>query len=378
MKLFELAQEIHYADTFREFAEQFVFLESDLILTERILYTNYIEPCSLKCNIVIKDDFSVTEPDEETVDRILERITDLKPSRIIAIGGGSVIDIAKALTIQDAYPFGRILRKEIPVVVDKKLIAIPTTCGTGSEITPSGIILEKGTGLKTIIPSSELSSEIAVLIPEFIEGLPFRSFVYVSMDALSHAMESYLAKGATNVFSRSAASVAIELIVGNFVNIARNGSAYQKNCAKDAIFASTLAGISMRNSSCGPVHALAYPIGETYHMSHGEANYQFLTSVMNLYQKKDPNGELLLKMKSLLLPILAQFDAKVTDENVFNVLETVLNTAFPKRRLSECGMKREDVEPFAQSIMETKMRLINPSYAPFTKQDAIDIYTSRL
>lgn len=378
MKLFELAQEIHYADTFREFAEQFTFLKNDLILTERILYTNYIQSCNLACTIIIKDDFSVTEPDEETVDRILERIEGLQPSRIIAIGGGSVIDIAKALIIRDAYPFGRILNKEIPVVVDKKLIAIPTTCGTGSEITPSGIILQKGTGLKTIIPSSELSSQMAVLIPEFIEGLPFRSFVYVSMDALSHAMESYLAKGATNIFSRSAASAAIELIVGNFVAIALNGAGFQKNCAKDAIFASTLAGISMRNSSCGPVHALAYPVGEMYHMSHGEANYQFLTAVMNLYQKKNPNGELLMKMKALLLPILARFDAKVTDATVFDVLEAVLNTALPQRGLHECGMKAEDVEPFAQSIMETKMRLINPSYVTFSKQDAIDIYTARL
>ncbi len=378
MKIFSLAQEIHYADTFQEFAAQFDFCDTDLILTERVLYENYIRACNPACSILIKDDYSVSEPDEETVDRILEHLSGKKIERVIAIGGGSVIDIAKALIIRDAYPFGRILRKEVPVVADKTLIAIPTTCGTGSEITSSGIILQKGTGLKTIIPSNGLSSKTAVLIPEFIKGLPFRSFVYVSMDALSHAMESYLAKGYSTVFSRSVAGTAIELIVGNFVGIALNGAEFQKECARDAIFASTLAGISMTNSNCGPVHALAYPVGEKYHMSHGEGNYQFLTAVMELYQRKNPGGELLMRMKALLLPILKRFDASVTGETVFRVLTNVLNTALPQRGLHECGMTREDIEPFAQSIMETKMRLISPSYAPFTKQDAIDIYTARL
>jgi len=377
-KLFSLAQEIYYSDTFLDFTKQFAFYDTDLIFTEQVLYKNYIQACNPACPILIKDDYSVSEPDEETVDRILEHLSGKKIKRIIAIGGGSVIDIAKALMIRDAYPIGRILRKEAAVSVDKMLIAIPTTCGTGSEITSSGIIIQKGTGLKTILPSNGLSSKIAVLIPEFIKGLPFRSFVYCSMDALSHAMESYLAKGYTTVFSRSVASTAIELIVSNFVGIALNGAEFQKECARDAIFASALAGISMTNSNCGPVHALAYPVGEKYHMSHGEGNYQFLTPVMNLYQKKNPEGELLMKMKRLILPALKRFDTDVTDETVFSVLEKVLNTALPQRGLHECGMTREDITPFAQSIMETKMRLINPSYVPFTEQDAIDIYTARL
>ena len=378
MRLFSVAQQIRYYDTFKDFADEFSFADTDLIFTERILYDNYIARCRPACKVIIKDDFSVTEPDEETVDKILETISGMDIRRIIAVGGGSVIDIAKGLRIKDAYPFGRILKKEIPVVIDKDLIAVPTTCGTGSEITSSGIIIQKHTGLKTIIPSMELSSSMAVLIPEFIKGLPFRAFVYVSMDALSHAMESYLAKGLTTVFSRAAAAPAIELIMDNFVNIALKGKEHQKECAKDALFASTLAGISMTNSSCGPVHALAYPVGEKYHMSHGEGNYQFLTAVMKLYQKKNPGGELLMKMKDIMIPVLKKFDGLTTYDNVFDVLEKVLNTALPQRRLSECGMTADDIRPFAEGIMETKMRLIKPSYVDFTVDDAIDIFTARL
>lgn len=378
MKLFSVAQQICYFDTFKDFADNITLSDTDLILTERILYDNYIGKCSIACKVIIKDDYSVSEPDEETVDKILENVSGLKIKRIIAIGGGSVIDIAKALTIKDAYPFGRILKNEVPITVNKELIVVPTTCGTGSEITSSGIIIQKGTGLKVIIPSNDLSSKMAVLIPEFIKGLPFRPFVYCSMDALTHAMESYLAKGFTTPFSRAMAGTAIELIVNNFVNIALKGKEYQRECAKDALFASTMAGISMTNSCCGPVHALGYPVGEKYHMSHGEGNYQFLTAVMKLYQKKNPSGELLIRMEEIILPILKRFDSSASYDNSFDVLEKVLNTALPQRGLKECGMTEADVEPFAKSIMETKMRLINPAYTEFTKKDAMDIYTARL
>lgn len=378
MILYSVAQQICYFDTFKDFAGEFSFAETDLIFTERILYDNYIVGCKPACKVIIKDDYSATEPDEEAVDKILEAISGLNIKRIIAIGGGSVIDIAKGLRIKDAYPFGRILKKDIPVVIDKDLIVVPTTCGTGSEITSSGIIIQMHTGLKTIIPSTELSSSMAVLIPEFIKGLPFRAFVYVSMDALSHAMESYLAKGVTTVFSRAAATPAIELIVDNFVNIAIKGKEYQKECAKDALFASTLAGISMTNSNCGPVHALAYPVGEKYHMSHGEGNYQFLTAVMKLYHKKNPCGELLMKMKDIIIPLLKKFDESTTYDSAFDVLEQVLNAVLPQRRLRECGMTEDDIKPFAEGIIETKMRLIKTSYVDFIIDDAIDIFTTRL
>lgn len=378
MKLFSLEQEIDYYETFKEFAEDFSFCDADLLFTERVLFDNYIEKCKPDCSILIKDDFSTKEPDEETVDKILEALHGKNIKRIIAIGGGSVIDIAKAIRIKDAYPFGRILKNEVPIEVEKDLIVVPTTCGTGSEITSGSIILQKGTGLKTIIPSFKLSSSKAILIPEFIKGLPFKVFMYCSMDALAHAMESYLANGRTTIFSRAQGGMAVDLIVNNFVNIALKGQEYQKECAMEALFASTLAGISMTNSNCGPVHALAYPLGEIYHMSHGEGIYQFLTPVMNLYQKKDPNGELLMKMKDIMIPSLRKFDSNVNYDNAFNVLEEVLNKVYPKRKLHECGMTEADIIPFADSIIETKMRLISTGFTEFTRQDAIDIFTAGL
>ncbi len=168
MKIFSVKQEIDYYETFKDFANDFSFCDTDLLFTEAVLYDRYMEKCKLPCNVLIKDNFSVTEPDEETVDKILEAISGKNIKRIIAVGGGSVIDIAKAIRIKDAYPFGKILKNEIPIEVEKDLIVVPTTCGTGSEITSGAIILQKGTGLKTIIPCFELSSSLAVLIPEFI------------------------------------------------------------------------------------------------------------------------------------------------------------------------------------------------------------------
>jgi 4-hydroxybutyrate dehydrogenase len=146
MKIFSVAQEICYYDTFRAFAEEFAFCDTDLIFTERVLFDHYIGPCNPACKILIKDDFSVTEPDEETMDRILLAIADKKISRIIAVGGGSVIDIAKGLRIKNAHPFGRVLAGGIPIEVDKDLIVVPTTCGTGSEITSAASSFRKAPG----------------------------------------------------------------------------------------------------------------------------------------------------------------------------------------------------------------------------------------
>ena len=160
---------VHYLENFHAFTEEFALAETDLILTERVIYDRaLVGEKGLKAHVILKDDYDPAEPKEETVDAILKDMEGLSVERIIAIGGGSVIDIAKLLCVKDAYPIGQIIRRERDIRLDKTLIAVPTTCGTGSEVTYGGVVTMRSTGYKTALIDPALTANHAVLIPELL------------------------------------------------------------------------------------------------------------------------------------------------------------------------------------------------------------------
>ena len=252
--------------------------EGDLLLTESLFYEQYLRQGSLSCKILFKDDYDPGEPKEETIDAILEDIQSLPIRRIIAMGGGSVIDIAKILCVKNAYPCRRVMEQQIPMVLDKELIVLPTTCGTGSEVTFGGIVTMKDTGFKTGVLAPELSSTHAVLVPELLSGLPLKVFLHCSVDALGHAMESYVSATRGNEMVRAVGGRAIALLMDGYASLALEGPDSRAGLLKQFLTASCLAGMAVNNGGAGPVHALAYPLGEVYKMSHGESIYQFLTA----------------------------------------------------------------------------------------------------
>lgn len=257
------------------------------------------------------------------------------------------------------------------------LIVLPTTCGTGSEVTYGGIITMQDTGLKTAIMDERLTAKHAVLIPELIAGLPFRTFVYCSMDALEHSMESYVSSTRGNEMARAVRARSISLILDGYADMILHGPNHRRNLLKNFIIASCLGGMAVNNGGAGPVHALAYPLGEKYKMSHGESIAQFLCPVFRLYQSEAAGGVLeeLLDLAERPLKKCGLFTKR---EETFTQLEVMFNKLLPLRSLSEAGMKPDDVEPFADSIMKSKQRLLVASYIPFTREMAVKIYRERL
>lgn len=132
MHLFCVKPTIHRFSTLAEFLSSFSVGQGDLLFTEQVLFRQYLEGRPLTCSVVIKDQYGLGEPKEEVIDAILRDIACLSIRRIIAMGGGSVIDIAKILCVKDAYPCRRVIEMQIPMELDKELIVLPTTCGTGS------------------------------------------------------------------------------------------------------------------------------------------------------------------------------------------------------------------------------------------------------
>lgn len=219
MHLFCVKPTIHRFSTLAEFLSSFSVGQGDLLLTEQVLFRQYLEGRPLTCSVVIKDQYGLGEPKEEVIDAILRDIACLSIRRIIAMGGGSVIDIAKILCVKDAYPCRRVIEMQIPMELDKELIVLPTTCGTGSEVTFGGIVTMKDTGLKTGVLAPELSASHAVLIPELLTTLPRWVMVHCSVDALGHSMESFVSPVRGNEFARAAGSRSIRLLMDGYLHL---------------------------------------------------------------------------------------------------------------------------------------------------------------
>ncbi len=377
MQLFCVKPKVHMLDTFAEFAEEFALNKNDLLLTETILYDTFAKPLNLPCRVILKDTYDRGEPNEQTVDGILRDIKDWEINRIIAMGGGSVIDIGKVITVRNAYPIRDVMCGRTDACPDKALAILPTTCGTGSEVTFGGIITMRDTGLKTAIMDERLTAQHAVLIPELIAGLPFNTFIYCSMDALGHSMESFVSAARGNELARAVGARSVSLILDGYAEMILHGPDYRQNLLRNFIIASCLAGMAVNNGGAGPVHALAYPLGENYKMSHGESIYQFLCPVFRLYQR-EAGGSALEEVLDMAEKPLRKCGLFTARKEIFTQLEAMFNRVLPLRSLGEAGMKPEDVEPFANSILATKQRLLVASYVPFTREMAVEIYRERL
>ena len=174
---------------------------------------------------------------------------------------------------------------------NKELVLVPTTCGTGSEVTNIAILALNSRGTKKGLAVDDMYADEAVLIPELLKGLPFGVFATSSIDALIHAIESSLSpKG--NETTRMFGYRAIEMILTGYMKIAKEGKEARIPLLNDFLMASNYAGIAFGNAGCAAVHALSYPLGATFHVPHGEANYAMFTGVMNNYMEIKTDGEI--------------------------------------------------------------------------------------
>jgi len=219
-------------------------------------------------------------PRHDTVNRAGERARELQPDLIIGLGGGSAIDAAKAVALLAANPGGiedyegreKYLFPPLPVV------AVPTTCGTGSEVTWVSVITHTGRRFKMSIKGSRLFPVLALVDPDLLCTLPPALVAATGMDALTHAVEAYTVKPATPVtdlFALEALKRIIASLEEAFQDIKSN-----RRARESLMLGSTLAGLAFGNSDVGAVHCLAEAVGSVYDTPHGVANALFLPYVM--------------------------------------------------------------------------------------------------
>lgn len=367
MELLKISTQLHRFDDFEGFANTFKIGENDLVLTHAFLYEPFMKPLNLKAQFIMQEKYGLGEPSDEMMNAILKDMKALNVDRIFAIGGGTVLDIAKVLVLKDLTNVVDAFEKTIPFVKEKTLVAVPTTCGTGSEVTNITIAELKSKGTKMGLATPELIPDHAVLIPELLKGLPYKFYIYSSIDALIHATESYVSPKA-NPYTRLFSERAIEMIMEIYMKLIEKGEAYRFECLEDMLIASNYAGIAFGNAGVGAVHALSYPLGGTYHVPHGEANYQFFTEVFKVYQEKNPTGDI-AHVNAIFARIL-----KTDTNKVYEVLEETLGKLIQKNPLKTYGMKEEEIKGFTKGVLVTQQRLLTNTYVPLTEEDIEGIY----
>lgn len=372
MQALKVVPEILYFDTFKEFNEEFKLGKGDILVTNEWMYTPYVKPLNIEIPVIFQEKYGKGEPFDEMIDAIAKDMKAYDYDRIIAFGGGTIVDICKILSLELPEQSVKVFTKEVPAKRVKELIVIPTTCGTGSEVTNVAVAELKSLHVKMGLAVDETYADKAVLIPESLQGLPDYVFATSSIDALIHATESYLSPFAsplTEMFSLKA----IEMIMNGYMSMLAKGgntAAARKDVLKDFCLASNYAGIAFGNAGCGAVHALSYSIGGAFHVPHGESNYQFFTEVFKTYMKKAPNGKI-AKLNEVYADILCCDVANVYDE-----LDAVLNKLIAKKPLREYGMTEEQIETFTKSTVDNQQRLLGKSYVPLSYDELRQIFVN--
>lgn len=367
MKLFKLNTQIYKFDCCREFVDFFNIGEGDFILTNDFIFTPFMEFFNLKSDIVFQEKYGVGEPSDEMINNIMNAMNSKTYKRIIAIGGGTVIDICKLLSLKQAKTVLDLFEKKVPIIKDKELIIVPTTCGTGSEVTNVSIAEIKEKHTKMGLAVDELYADYAVLIPELVKGLPYKYFVTSSIDALIHAAESYVSPK-SNPYTELFSVKSMELILKGYMAILKKGEDYRTTIIDDFIIGSNYAGIAFGNAGVGAVHALSYPLGGTYHVPHGEANYQMFIEVFKTYFKKNPDGKI-KRINEVLANILG-----CNTSDVYENLASVLDKLLIRKPLREYGMKEQEIEIFTDSVIEGQQRLLVNNYVPLSREEILKIY----
>lgn len=285
MNMFQIKPNIYYGlnslDILQTLDVKKVFLVTDenmvkLKVVNKV--TNILENRGIE--VKIYSDVKPDPTDEEIIKGMLE-LTPYSPDCIIALGGGSPIDACKAMLFFVNKIKKALGEKEKPI-----FIAIPTTSGTGTEVTSYSVVTTQNK--KIPLSDEEMLPDIAILNPEFIKTLPPSVIADTGMDVLTHAIEAYVCKCA-NLFTKTLSIGAITTVFKDLVNN-YNDPALEKERI-DLQIASCMAGVAFSNSALGINHSIAHSLGARFHKAHGRLNAVIMPKVILFNAKNKEAGK---------------------------------------------------------------------------------------
>jgi len=242
------------------------------------------------------------DPNLTTVRKLVDEANNFKPDVFVALGGGSPMDAAKIAWVMYEHPevdFEDLalrfmdIRKRIykfpKMGIKAKMIAIPTTSGTGSEVTPFAVVTDDATGKKYPIADYELTPNMAIVDANYVMNLPKSLTAFGGVDAVTHALEAYVSIMA-NEFSDGQALMALKLLKEYLPSSYKNGANDPK--AREKVhYGATLAGVAFANAFLGACHSMAHKIGAAFHLPHGLANALLISNVIRYNANDNPTKQ---------------------------------------------------------------------------------------
>lgn len=366
---FAVHSQIFTTDTFQSFAETMAFTADDLIFTHRFLYDDYMAPLNLPCATIFCEEYGQSEPNDAMVNALLKTVRATPHTRFFGIGGGTVLDISKILCVDNAQTIEDVYDETIPLKRTVDFVLVPTTCGTGAEMTCVSVVdfPKKDAKIGKRIPCC--FADQVVLIPTLLEKLPYTAFLNSSVDALIHAMEIYLAPDVSE-FSKVYCEKAIELIVSNYQVLAKEGPDARLSRLDTFSRASCYAGVALSNTVCGAVHACAMQFGSVHHVPHGAANYLFFMGIFRAYAQKNPNGTI-LDITQVLNRVMG---LNGTTQEAFSSLSDLLLQVVGPCHLGAYIKDKSKIQWYVEKVYETQQRLLIHNYVPLSQEEMVDIW----
>lgn len=313
----------------------------------------------------------VADPPEHVVEQALAFARDQRIDGVIGLGGGSSMDVAKVIALltssiqklADVYGVGNAKGSRLP------LIQIPTTAGTGSEVTPVSIITTGATTKQGIV-SPLLLADVALLDAELTVGLPAHITAATGIDAMVHAIEAYTSKLRKNPYSDMLACEALRLLSKHIVTAVEDGHNLEARSAM--LYGAMLAGQAFANAPVAAVHALAYPLGGHYHISHGLSNSLVLPHVLrfNLPEAIPAYAQL----ANVINPY-ARAKQLTLAEYFIEAMQTLISAVKLPTSLHKLNVPEADLPMLAKDAMLQQRLLVNNPRL-VTEADALAIYRS--
>lgn len=319
-------------------------------------------------SVVIFDQV-VADPPESVLFEAVEKAKAAEVDIVLGLGGGSSLDISKLVAIllkgeqklADMYGIGNVKGGRLPLAL------IPTTAGTGSEVTNISIITT-GETTKMGVVSPQLYADFVLLDASLTVGLPKLHTAATGIDAMVHAIESYTGKHKKNPLSDTLAREALRLLGGNLITACQDPA---NRAAREAmLLGATLAGQAFSNSPVGAVHALAYPLGGHYHVPHGLSNALMLGPVLRF------NAKAAASLYAELADVLAvpgSGDAVSRSNDFVAHMEKLMNESGAPRQLRDVGVTDNTLSMLASDAMK-QTRLLQNNPVEVTEADALALY----
>jgi len=370
-KMFSLKPEIYYGEKSLQNLNKLNY-KKVCIATDKLMIdlghvktlTDILESKGVQYHIF--DDIQ-SDPSLDLVNKGLLHIIKTKPDGLIALGGGSVIDAAKAIIYFCINMKKKIVEAEY--IHKPDFIAIPTTAGTGSEVTGYSVITDKKREIKLPLVDKLMLPDIAILDPELIASVPAGVTAATGMDVLTHSIESYVSKK-QNPFSDCFSIESIRLVYDNLINSYKDLS--NLKFRENMLIASCMGGIAFNNSGLGINHSIAHILGARYHIPHGFANAVLLPYTIKYNAEKSSKA---MKRYSNIALMLGYSYGKELDNAAALISYIIMANKemdIPLSIKSLVGDNfMEEIDDMAQIAYHDKCTLSNP--ASVTKEDIKNI-----